>query len=70
MKKINLFLQGAQIEAVKDGIKVEAYVSIEDIINQFTVKEIEENIHEYEKLFILMKNYYRKIEEREDSFFK
>lgn len=70
MKKINLFLQGAQIEAVNNGINVEAYVAIEDVINQFTVEEIEENIHEYEKLFILMKNYYRKIEERDESFFK
>ena len=70
MKEIELLLLGAKIEATKDGILVKAYVDIETVINSFTVKEIEENIQEYEKLFILMKDYYRKVEERDDSFFE
>ena len=53
-----------------DGIKVMGYVDLEQLVNSLTVKEIEENIQEYEKLFILMKDYYRKVEKREDSFFK
>ena len=70
MKKIELFLLGAEMEAVKDGFIVRAYVDIEKVINSFTVNEIEENIHEYEKLFLLMRDYYRNVEERDEEFFR
>jgi len=70
MKEIEILFQGANFEATKDGIKVKGYVDLEQLVNSLTVKEIEENIQEYEKLFLLMKDYYRKVEEKEDSFFK
>jgi hypothetical protein len=71
MKEIEIELQNGnfEIEGSRNGIKLKAQIDVSDIINLFTVKEIEENIHEYEKLFILMKDYYRKVEERDDSFF-
>jgi L-arabinose isomerase len=70
MKEIELLFQGAEFEPVEDGIKVKGYVDLEQLVNSLTAKEIEENVHEYEKLFLLMKDYYRKVEKRDENFFK
>lgn len=70
MKKIKLVFKGAKIKAKKDNIEVTGWIDVEELVNSLTVEEIEENVHEYEKLFFLMKDYFRAVEERGDSFFK
>ena len=70
MKEIELNLYHAEIQAMKEGFKVKAFVDIQEVLSLFTVQEIEENIEQYEKLFLLMKDYYRKVEQRDEEFFK
>ena len=70
MKEIELNLYHAEIQAMKEGFKVKTFVDIQEVLSLFTVQEIEENIEQYEKLFLLMKDYYRKVEQRDEEFFK
>ena len=70
MKDISLLVDHVEIEKYGEGIRVNVNVDIEQVINLFTYNEIEEYIHDYERLFLLMKDYYRSVEKRDDEFFK
>ena len=70
MKSLTLKVREFKVNHTKDNIELNIYIDVEQLVNSLSVNEIEENIHKYEKLFIIMKNYYRKEEERDDSFFK
>ena len=64
MKEIELFFKDASIMFEKDGFIAKGSVDIKEMLNTLTVEEIHENLEQYEKLFFIMKDYFRNAEER------
>ena len=65
MKEIELFFKDASIMFEKEGFIAKGYVDIKEMLNTLTVEEIHENLDQYEKLFNIMKEYFRNAEERD-----
>lgn len=63
MKEIELLFKDASIMFEKEGFIAKGSVDIKEMLNTLTVEEIHENLDQYEKLFNIMKEYFRNAEE-------
>lgn len=68
MKEIELLFKDASIMFDKDRLIVKGSVDIKEMLNTLTIEEIDANLEQYEKLFFIMKDYFRNAEEREEPY--